>query len=149
MTKALAELSSLAGPVQHAHTHVQKRTGRISHFQEGGVSGIVSSVGPVQHAHTRVQKHTGRGSHFQEEGVIGNSATRTRTRVARVRAEYPSQLDYSGSCSIANGGSQKPRDPPTHTHTQEQRECSGWTCPKRQLRVDWIWKQEIARLAST
>ena len=27
-----------------------------------------------------------------------NSATGTRTRVARVRAEYPNQLDYSGSC---------------------------------------------------
>ena len=26
----------------------------------------------------------------------GNSATGTRTRVARVRAEYPNQLDYSG-----------------------------------------------------
>ena len=26
-----------------------------------------------------------------------NSATGTRTRVARVRAEYPNQLDYSGS----------------------------------------------------
>ena len=26
-----------------------------------------------------------------------NSATETRTRVARVRAEYPNQLDYSGS----------------------------------------------------
>ena len=25
------------------------------------------------------------------------SATRTRTRVARVRAEYPNQLDYSGT----------------------------------------------------
>ena len=29
-----------------------------------------------------------------------NSATGTRTRVARVRAEYPSQLDYSGSCCV-------------------------------------------------
>ena len=28
-----------------------------------------------------------------------NSATGTRTRVARVRAEYPNQLDYSGFCS--------------------------------------------------
>ena len=28
------------------------------------------------------------------------SATGTRTRVARVRAEYPSQLDYSGSCGL-------------------------------------------------
>ena len=28
---------------------------------------------------------------------VRNSATGTRTRVARVRAEYPNQLDYSGS----------------------------------------------------
>ena len=28
--------------------------------------------------------------------LVFNSATGTRTRVARVRAEYPSQLDYSG-----------------------------------------------------
>ena len=27
-----------------------------------------------------------------------HSATGTRTRVARVRAEYPNQLDYSGFC---------------------------------------------------
>ena len=34
----------------------------------------------------------------QEPGkCASNSATGTRTRVARVRAEYPSQLDYSGS----------------------------------------------------
>ena len=30
------------------------------------------------------------------EAALMNSATGTRTRVARVRAEYPSQLDYSG-----------------------------------------------------
>ena len=30
-------------------------------------------------------------------GPPQNSATGTRTRVARVRAEYPNQLDYSGS----------------------------------------------------
>ena len=30
-------------------------------------------------------------------GPQQNSATGTRTRVARVRAEYPNQLDYSGS----------------------------------------------------
>ena len=30
------------------------------------------------------------------EWVVSNSATGTRTRVARVRAEYPNQLDYSG-----------------------------------------------------
>ena len=30
-----------------------------------------------------------------------NSATGTRTRVARVRAEYPNQLDYSGLCSFS------------------------------------------------
>ncbi len=28
---------------------------------------------------------------------VHNSATGTRTRVARVRAEYPNQLDYSGA----------------------------------------------------
>ena len=31
-----------------------------------------------------------------EPGVPKSSATGTRTRVARVRAEYPNQLDYSG-----------------------------------------------------
>ena len=30
-------------------------------------------------------------------GLVYNSATGTRTRVARVRAEYPNQLDYSGA----------------------------------------------------
>ena len=30
-------------------------------------------------------------------GIVYNSATGTRTRVARVRAEYPNQLDYSGA----------------------------------------------------
>ena len=39
-----------------------------------------------------------------------NSTTGTRTRVARVKAEYPSQLDYSGSesrhfCSILKDSS--------------------------------------------
>ena len=29
-------------------------------------------------------------------GLTFNSATGTRTRVARVRAEYPNQLDYTG-----------------------------------------------------
>ena len=36
---------------------------------------------------------------------LSNSATGTRTRVARVRAEYPNQLDYSGDaeklCSVS------------------------------------------------
>ena len=32
------------------------------------------------------------------EQSISYSATGTRTRVARVRAEYPNQLDYSGFC---------------------------------------------------
>ena len=34
-----------------------------------------------------------------------NSATGTRTRVARVRAEYPNQLDYSGFCFRLKFGS--------------------------------------------
>ena len=34
--------------------------------------------------------------------VVEHSATGTRTRVARVRAEYPNQLDYSGFRSAKN-----------------------------------------------
>ena len=33
----------------------------------------------------------------------GNSATGTRARVDRVRAEYPDQLDYSGVAHVPNG----------------------------------------------
>jgi hypothetical protein len=33
----------------------------------------------------------------ENEKNIQNSATGTRTWVARVRAEYPNQLDYSGA----------------------------------------------------
>ena len=33
-----------------------------------------------------------------EPALKNHSATGTRTRVARVRAEYPNQLDYSGCC---------------------------------------------------
>ena len=37
-------------------------------------------------------------SRLSRPGLVSqNSATGTRTRVARVRAEYPNQLDYSGS----------------------------------------------------
>ena len=38
-----------------------------------------------------------------------NSATGTRTRVARVRAEYPSQLDYSGSQCFFASNAQIPK----------------------------------------
>ena len=34
---------------------------------------------------------------MRKESCAENSATGTRTRVARVRAEYPNQLDYSGA----------------------------------------------------
>ena len=42
--------------------------------------------------------------HGSGHTVAFNSATGTRTRVARVRAEYPNQLDYSG-----RGGNKKIR----------------------------------------
>ena len=35
--------------------------------------------------------------HQKLKKQASNSATGTRTRVARVRAEYPDQLDYSGA----------------------------------------------------
>ena len=31
---------------------------------------------------------------------VQNSAAGTRTRVARVKAEYPNQLDYSGDANV-------------------------------------------------
>ena len=39
---------------------------------------------------------------LQQVYSLDISATRTRTRVARVRAEYPNQLDYSGSRKYPN-----------------------------------------------
>ena len=37
------------------------------------------------------------GGHKDKTCLLHNSATGTRTQVARVKAEYPNQLDYSGS----------------------------------------------------
>jgi hypothetical protein len=39
-----------------------------------------------------------RSKNDEKVGIAKSSATGTRTRVARVRAEYPNQLDYSGAC---------------------------------------------------
>ena len=41
--------------------------------------------------------------------VVSYSATGTRTRVARVRAEYPNQLDYSGVVNRVENHVQKVR----------------------------------------
>ena len=42
--------------------------------------------------------------------ATANSATGTRTRVARVRAEYPNQLDYSGLGIRADIGAPEKHD---------------------------------------
>ena len=57
-TKALAELISLVGPVQHAHTNAQKRSGRVSHFHDEGVGGVdfVGRPRPAR-GHTRPDAH--------------------------------------------------------------------------------------------
>ena len=47
--------------------------------------------------------HSGSLLSSTPQGRGKNSATGTRTRVARVRAEYPNQLDYSGCCSSTRG----------------------------------------------
>ena len=52
-------------------------------------------------------------------GKTQTSATGTRTQVARVKAEYPSQLDYSGSDAISK--------PSANTH-------NAW----RQLQAQWL-----------
>ena len=51
---------------------------------------------PWHGVHTVVEVFTGANQPWQPRRCQ-NSATGTRTRVARVRAEYPNQLDYSGS----------------------------------------------------
>jgi extradiol dioxygenase family protein len=63
------------------------------------------------HAHTHTHTHTHTNAHTHRHAPLHDghpattaqidSATGTRTRVARVRAEYPNQLDYSGSCGVA------------------------------------------------
>jgi hypothetical protein len=62
---------------------------------------------------------------------LTNSATGTRARAVRARAEHPSQLDYSGACCRAIPGAarcpgqpRRPPHPPTH-HI---------TCPTRSPR---------------
>ena len=48
-----------------------------------------------------IRMSTSTNTHMNNDGVLPrhteHSATGTRTRVARVRAEYPNQLDYSGA----------------------------------------------------
>ena len=53
---------------------------------------------PAKASIALAEKHLVFGFEPLDQEPLGNSATGTRTRVARVRAEYPSQLDYSGSC---------------------------------------------------
>ena len=52
-----------------------------------------------------------------------HSVTGTRTRVARVRAEYPSQLDYSGCCINSNHDPLQQLHLPRRTHASAQQAC--------------------------
>jgi hypothetical protein len=67
----------------HTHTHTHTRTRTPTHTHA--------------HTHRQAPPHDG---HPATTAQI-DSATGTRTRVARVRADYPNQLDYSGSCGVA------------------------------------------------
>ena len=53
-----------------------------------------------------IRMSTSTNKNVNNDGVLPrhteHSATGTRTRVARVRAEYPNQLDYSGFCSLSS-----------------------------------------------
>ena len=49
-----------------------------------------------------------------------HSATGTRTRVARARAEYPSQLDYSGCCINSKPGPLQQLHVPRRTNVSAQ-----------------------------
>ncbi len=50
----------------------------------------------VGHSHLSAHNPPRRACWYRPPPHCQNSATGTRTRVARVRAEYPNQLDYSG-----------------------------------------------------
>ena len=98
------------------------------------------------------------------------SATGTRTRVARVRAEYPNQLDYSGSCSMPSPQATSLSPTPTqrrarftdgvrqtHEHCQRRRMArfAGASAHPRRLRYRWppfgwlaVWLfEKLRRLA--
>ena len=53
-------------------------------------------------ARDRVHMESSQNIYKTQHSENKYSATGTRTRVARVRAEYPNQLDYSGSCFKLN-----------------------------------------------
>ena len=71
-----------------------------------------------------------------------NSATGTRTRVARVRAEYPNQLDYSGIC-IYHIPLRPSRDGLLDRQTDRQTDCAwpnSWQAPS--LGARFFYKME-------
>jgi hypothetical protein len=56
---------------------------------------------PPPHTHTRTHRHAPLHDGHPATTAQIDSATGPRTRVARVRAKNPNQLDYSGSCEVA------------------------------------------------
>ena len=83
------------------HLHPQKHLHREMHFQRDRVHAAPETV-KTQDADFRPMPTTppGWGKNY--------SATGSGTRVARVRAEYPNQLDYSGWWLIAAWQSRRP-----------------------------------------
>ena len=77
------------------------------------------------------QKHHMQLKKSQASGSTQNSATGTRTRVARVRAEYPNQLDYSGSDDNYAHECSRPHAVPGHPAAVRVGEHGKWlnACP--------------------
>ena len=75
---------------QRASEHTEKKTPFQCRSHGANWQGLCE--GNMGFPGARVQPFRCRSNHAH----IHNSATGTRTRVARVRAEYPNQLDYSG-----------------------------------------------------
>ena len=71
--------------------------GAINHNQKNPVDlAQGDSIGPDAHVWQWINGMSDCSLELLSHGFNAHSATGTRTRVARVRAEYPSQLDYSG-----------------------------------------------------
>ena len=71
--------------------------GAINHNQKNPVDlAQGDSIGPDAHVWQWINGMSDCSLELLSHGFNAHSATGTRTRVARVRAEYPSQLDYGG-----------------------------------------------------
>ena len=93
-----AQVSSGLASVRGVGLVVVVWQGAINHNQKNPVDlARGASIGPDAHVRQWINGMSDCSLELLSHGFNAHSATGTRTRVARVRAEYPNQLEYSGS----------------------------------------------------